>query len=173
MTDAEGAAPAAKLHKAADGDVTGSSRGEMQAVTPQLQTLVDNANQAESGNVASPPQTTAAASKNDGGKKRKVALYVAYIGAGYHVSAATSVAIKLRSTISKQLNPSSVLQRLLPLQVCLRLSEASPMCLQGMQRNPGYPSIEAELEKAICKAGGISEANAESFTKVKAALQQS
>lgn len=47
------------------------------------------------------------------------------------------------------------------------------MCLQGMQRNPGYPSIEAELEKAICKAGGISEANAESFTKVKAALQQS
>ncbi len=41
------------------------------------------------------------------------------------------------------------------------------MCLQGMQRNPGYPSIEAELEKAICKAGGISEANAESFTKVK------
>ncbi|DBB17512.1 TPA: hypothetical protein ACH3X3_002579 [Trebouxia sp. C0006] len=120
MTDAEGAAPAAKLHKAADGDVTGSSRGEMQAVTPQLQTLVDNANQAESGNVASPPQTTAAASKNDGGKKRKVALYVAYIGAGYH----------------------------------------------GMQRNPGYPSIEGELEKAICKAGGISEANAESFTKI-------
>jgi len=47
------------------------------------------------------------------------------------------------------------------------------MCLQGMQRNPGYPSIEGELEKAICKAGGISEANAESFTKVKAALQQS
>ena len=37
---------------------------------------------------------------------------------------------------------------------------------QGMQRNPGYPSIEGELEKAICKAGGISEANAESFTKV-------
>ncbi|DBA74849.1 TPA: hypothetical protein ACH3X2_009187 [Trebouxia sp. C0005] len=35
-----------------------------------------------------------------------------------------------------------------------------------MQRNPGYPSIEGELEKAICKAGGISEANAESFTKI-------
>ncbi len=47
------------------------------------------------------------------------------------------------------------------------------MCLQGMQRNPGYPSIEGELEKAICKAGGISEANAESFTKVNSALQQS
>ena len=37
-----------------------------------------------------------------------------------------------------------------------------------MQRNPGYPSIEGELEKAICKAGGISEANADSFTKVSA-----
>lgn len=37
-----------------------------------------------------------------------------------------------------------------------------------MQRNPGYPSIEGELEKAICNAGGISEANAESFTKVGA-----
>ena len=36
-----------------------------------------------------------------------------------------------------------------------------------MQRNPGYPSIEGELEKAICKAGGISEANADSFTKVR------
>ena len=35
-----------------------------------------------------------------------------------------------------------------------------------MQRNPGYPSIEGELEKAICKAGGISAANAESFSKV-------
>ena len=87
MSDVEGAAPAAKLHKATDGDVTGSSKGEMQAVTPQLQNVEDNANQAESGNVASPPQATAAASKNDGGKKRKVALYVAYIGAGYHVSA--------------------------------------------------------------------------------------
>ena len=43
------------------------------------------------------------------------------------------------------------------------------LCLtatQGMQRNPGYPSIEGELEKAICKAGGISKANADSFTKV-------
>ena len=36
-----------------------------------------------------------------------------------------------------------------------------------MQRNPGYPSIEGELEKAICKAGGISAANAESFSKVQ------
>ena len=35
-----------------------------------------------------------------------------------------------------------------------------------MQRNPGYPSIEGELEKAICKAGGISAANADSFSKV-------
>lgn len=120
MVDAEGAAPAAKLHKVADGDVTGGSTEEMQAVTPQLQTVEDNANQADNYNIVSPSTAAVAASQNNGGKKRKVALYVAYIGAGYH----------------------------------------------GMQRNPGYPSIEGELEKAICKAGGISEANAESFTKI-------
>ena len=101
MTDAEGAAPATKLHKAADGDVTGSSKGEMQDVTPQLQTIKDSASQAESGSIVCPSKAAVAASQNDGGKKRKVALYVAYIGAGYHVSAPTSIAIKLRSTVSK------------------------------------------------------------------------
>lgn len=47
------------------------------------------------------------------------------------------------------------------------LLNPSRIYAQGMQRNPGYPSIEGELEKAICKAGGISEANADSFTKVR------
>jgi len=87
MSDVEGAAPPAKLHKATDGDVTGSSKGEMQAVTPQLQNVEDNANQTEISNIVSPSNATVAASQNDGGKKRKVALYVAHIGAGYHVSA--------------------------------------------------------------------------------------
>ena len=108
MTNAEGAAPAAKLHKAADGDVTGGSTEKMQAVTPQLQTDEDNECQAESGAIVSPSKAAVAASRNDGGKKRKVALYVAYIGAGYHVSApASTVAIKLRGVVQKQLKPSN------------------------------------------------------------------
>jgi tRNA U38,U39,U40 pseudouridine synthase TruA len=35
-----------------------------------------------------------------------------------------------------------------------------------MQRNPGCPTIEAELEAALVKAGAISEQNAGSFMKV-------
>ena len=140
MTDAEGAAPAAKLHKAADGDVTGSSKGDMQAVTPQLQTVEDNANQADSGNIVSPSKATIAASQNDGGKKRKVALYVAYIGAGYHVSApASNIAIKLRGTVQKQPKPSCVSQRLLLLQIWL--SEALPTCVCRACR--GTPGTQA------------------------------
>lgn len=55
-------------------------------------------------------------------KKRKVALFMAYVGAGYH----------------------------------------------GMQRNPGVPTIEDELFKAIYAAGGIAEANSNDagFNKV-------
>jgi hypothetical protein len=34
-----------------------------------------------------------------------------------------------------------------------------------MQRNPPYPTIEAELEQAFVKAGAIAELNAGSFTK--------
>ncbi|KAI8468204.1 MAG: pseudouridine synthase [Monoraphidium minutum] len=44
-------------------------------------------------------------------RRRKYAVWVAYVGAGYH----------------------------------------------GMQRNPGFPSIEEELERAMCKAGVIPE----------------
>jgi hypothetical protein len=38
--------------------------------------------------------------------------------------------------------------------------------LQGMQRNPNMPTIEAELEAALVKAGAISDQNAGSFQKV-------
>lgn len=54
------------------------------------------------------------------GPKRKMAILVGYLGAGY----------------------------------------------QGLQRNPGVKTIEAELENAICEAGGIDEFNAHSFQKV-------
>uniref|UniRef100_A0A7S0WG01 Pseudouridine synthase I TruA alpha/beta domain-containing protein n=1 Tax=Pyramimonas obovata TaxID=1411642 RepID=A0A7S0WG01_9CHLO len=37
---------------------------------------------------------------------------------------------------------------------------------QGMQRSPGVRSIEEELGKAMVKAGGISECNADDFKKV-------
>eukprot|EP00878_Enallax_costatus_P017892 GHUV01018804.1.p1 GENE.GHUV01018804.1~~GHUV01018804.1.p1 ORF type:complete len:472 (+),score=148.98 GHUV01018804.1:87-1418(+) len=36
----------------------------------------------------------------------------------------------------------------------------------GMQRNPGFPTIEAELETALVKAGAISDKNAGSFMKI-------
>eukprot|EP00879_Flechtneria_rotunda_P024275 GHRR01025727.1.p1 GENE.GHRR01025727.1~~GHRR01025727.1.p1 ORF type:complete len:494 (+),score=222.50 GHRR01025727.1:219-1700(+) len=36
----------------------------------------------------------------------------------------------------------------------------------GMQRNPGFPTIEADLESALVKAGAISEQNAGSFVKI-------
>ena len=38
---------------------------------------------------------------------------------------------------------------------------------QGFQRNPGAKTIEDELERAIVKAGGISQDNAGDFTKVQ------
>lgn len=43
--------------------------------------------------------------------------------------------------------------------------------VQGMQRNPGFPTIEAELESALVKMGAISEQNAGSFMKVSEAEQ--
>ncbi|KAL3158514.1 hypothetical protein ABBQ38_010743 [Trebouxia sp. C0009 RCD-2024] len=116
--------PAAKLQKSVDGDVSAAPSPEaaMQGVTPDqpeanTASIEDTAGDANTASTALKP---ASVPQMAGGKKRKVALYISYIGAGYH----------------------------------------------GMQRNPGYPSIEGELEKAICNAGGISEANAESFTKI-------
>lgn len=59
-------------------------------------------------------------------KKRKVALFMAYVGHGYN----------------------------------------------GMQRNPGVPTIEEDLFKAIANAGGISDANNDDagYAKVRDAL---
>jgi len=37
-----------------------------------------------------------------------------------------------------------------------------------MQRNPGFPSIEEEIERALVKAGAIPEALAGSFVGVRA-----
>ena len=42
--------------------------------------------------------------------------------------------------------------------------------LQGMQHNPGVPTIESELMGALAKAGAISPANAGKFAKVWAGL---
>ena len=77
-----------------------------------------------------------------------VALYVAYDGAGYLVSHFIS---------------------LFPQAFRLWTSTLDCMgrdVLQGMQANPGKKTIEADLEAAIHRAGGISEQNAGSFKKV-------
>ncbi len=42
---------------------------------------------------------------------------------------------------------------------------------QGMQHNPGVPTIESELMGALSKAGAISPANAGKFVKVWASLR--
>ena len=42
--------------------------------------------------------------------------------------------------------------------------------LQGMQHNPGVPTVESELMGALAKAGAISPANAGKFAKVWAGL---
>ena len=87
MVEASASLPANKLHKATEGDVTEAKA--MQTVTePQAidqtpasirqGTPVVNGG---SSNVAAPDTSIPS-----GGKKRKVALYVAYIGAGYYVS---------------------------------------------------------------------------------------
>lgn len=48
----------------------------------------------------------------------------------------------------------------------LAMVHKSNLSDQGMQRNPGCKTIEAELEQAIHKAGGISDDNAGDFVKV-------
>ena len=85
MTDT-GSQPAAKLQKNTIGDVTAASSPQvaMRAVTPeQLQAAGEPAVEIQPSTSTS--QKTSANQK-EGGKKRKVALYVSYIGAGYHVS---------------------------------------------------------------------------------------
>ena len=86
MTDDNAGLPAAKLQKPAAGDVTiGTStqavteppQADAAAVLP-IESSIQHATSADAnGSVVDGPT---------GGKKRKVALYVAYIGAGYYVS---------------------------------------------------------------------------------------
>jgi hypothetical protein len=42
----------------------------------------------------------------------------------------------------------------------------SLLSVQGMQRNPGMKTIEAELESSLCRAGAIAPQDSGSFTKV-------
>ena len=86
MTDTDSAAPAAKLQKVTVGDVTVASSVQMQEVLSEPVSAVSSAAQVADVDGAPPSAAASAASQIDGGKKRKVALYVAYIGAGYHVS---------------------------------------------------------------------------------------
>ena len=131
---------------------------------------------------AAPPQPTTAASSDEdddddegtdpgaGGvpgaprpRKRKVALFLAYVGAGYSVSRVSGTRRGERGEESAEggcpmprptattLNPSSP-----PL----------PPLTQGMQYNKDTPTIEGVLRDAIVSAGGISTANADVFSKV-------
>lgn len=105
-------------------------------------------------------------------KKRKVALFMAYVGHGYQVRSNPCCHHHIATTASfaaaaaAQGAPS-----------CARLTRALrnalrfPVrccCVQGMQRNPGARTIEDELFGALHKAGAISDANADEhgFMKV-------
>lgn len=168
MSDAA-AEPAPKLQKRATGDVAA-------ALTPQAAvpgvTPGQPAETAGTAAIVAPPLQKANATQMEGGKKRKVALYISYIGAGYHVSATTQFHILQRMHAMCDVGQAIRHGHYQPYFSLACLIARPPPCsfTQGMQRNPGYPSIEGELEKAICKAGGISEANADSFTKVRAFL---
>lgn len=109
MTDTDCAAPAAKLQKVTVGDVEVASSVKMHEVLPEPGSGISSAAQAADVNGVPPSGAAVAASQNDGGKKRKVALYVAYIGAGYHVSAcsANSQACQLLTLYGRALQPMS------------------------------------------------------------------
>ncbi len=94
MTDVSTSAPAAKLHKATTGDVTAATlvQAEMQSEKPETVQSETNVKAEFPLDGQVPAPAIVAAGQKDGGKKRKVALYVAYIGAGYHVSAAARIA---------------------------------------------------------------------------------
>lgn len=154
------------------------------------------------------------------GKKRKVALFLAYVGAGYSVRLGTELAERMRG---RALNGCGLQTRECACVGCLPLamswrrvllrpplaprpttspgsivqplghatevpppySRTSPSrgaatvrCIavphlarhppdvQGMQHNPNAKTIEADLERAIVAAGGISADNAGDFRKV-------
>ena len=84
---ADSGAPSAKLQKRDAGDVADASQNEV-SVTPVTDASPGSVEAAEAVPQEQRTETTAAsggAANQEKGKKRKVALYVAYIGAGYHV----------------------------------------------------------------------------------------
>ena len=110
MTDTEPVAPAAKLRKVIEGDVTVASVN--QDITPEAKATMTTAKQVAAGIGEQPTAPPAAASQMDGGKKRKVALYVAYIGAGYHVSApGLSALLKLVAPVYLSVTPCPAFRR--------------------------------------------------------------
>lgn len=105
------AEPAPKLQKTNTGDIAAAPtpQAAMPGVTP------DQAQTAGVAGTVAPLLQKANALQMEGGKKRKVALYISYIGAGYHVSATTQLHILQRmhvvwnvdqAIINDQLHPS-------------------------------------------------------------------
>ena len=89
MPDVVSPTPAIKLHKSAAGDVTAAAplhESDMQGAQRLSLTAECDVTRLEAGGERASTDVATAACDKDGGKKRKVALYVAYIGAGYHVS---------------------------------------------------------------------------------------
>ncbi len=158
------------------------------------------------------PDTTAAAEPNPqasklpqsslpGGHKRKVALFMAYVGAGYLVRRRGSVchhaddhsrspgliaagfpvtgtdACVMSVTHSAFLFFSMVYTHVCcPALLATRMLGMliAPVSTgQGFQRNPGVKTVEEDYHKAIHAAGGISDDNAMDFAKVGAAMSHS
>ena len=85
------AEPATKLHKSNTGDVTAaaSPQAAMARVTPEQPEAKGLAELAGLAGTTGPLLNETVTPQMEGGKKRKVALYISYIGAGYHVRAVT------------------------------------------------------------------------------------
>ena len=110
-------------------------------------------------------------------EKKKVAMFVGYLGAGYFVS---------KGQPGSQLQPLLLMldpvrrmgaRYTLPYMhtcthICPQPCAVTPCCccmllLQGFQRQRDHPSVEAALEAACHRAGGISPEQAGTFTQVR------
>ena len=91
MTDVD-LHPGAKLPKQVNGDAVKAAipQALLQTVTPDLPEPSGTTEQAVDKQTNAGAMQKTVATAMQGGKKRKVALYVSYIGAGYHVSTFTS-----------------------------------------------------------------------------------
>ena len=102
-------------------------------------------------------------SQRPGGKKRMVAMFVAFVGAGYSVSASAPDLPHLGCSLSH----TAYAQYMPPSSDRPHADELiSSVRCQGMQYNPGIRTIEGELCRAMCAAGCISPQNARDPTKV-------